>query len=148
MKLKEIPLYWIDCFEDPLDHRYLTRGPQKGSCESQRLQIESCMFGLSIISLTNQFRTKQVRWEKKVENHCVRWCENEECTWLIKQFPKVIDRDTFFISCKLKSILFLTRSQSYQTFLFVKWRFFLFFALKLGHFNTQTIFYLVTNTQP
>ncbi len=39
------------------------------------------------------------------------------------------------------------RSQSYQTFIFVKQRFFPFFAIKLGHLKVQTKFSWATNTQ-
>jgi hypothetical protein len=38
-------------------------------------------------------------------------------------------------------------SQSYQTFFFLKRRFFPFFAIKLGYFKVQTIFSYATNTQ-
>jgi hypothetical protein len=38
-------------------------------------------------------------------------------------------------------------SQSYQTFFFVKQRFFLLFASKLGYFNVLTIFSYAANTQ-
>jgi hypothetical protein len=41
----------------------------------------------------------------------------------------------------------LTWSQSYQTFFFIKRRFFLLFAIKLGHFIAQTIFPYTTNSQ-
>ncbi len=40
-----------------------------------------------------------------------------------------------------------SKSQSYQTFFFLKQRFFPFFAIKLGHFKVHTIFYSAINTQ-
>jgi hypothetical protein len=41
----------------------------------------------------------------------------------------------------------VTWSQSYQTFFFIKRRFFLFFTIKLGHFIAQTILPYAKNTQ-
>ncbi len=64
----------------------------------------------------------------------------------------ILDYDYIYVIKKSSYLIYSstikkTMSQSYQTFFFVKQRFFSCFALKLGHFKAWTIFSCATSTQ-